>query len=193
MGAHFSPPVLPGRDVLIGNRLRQEPEREKPVTISIETRGRRHYLVGNTYPIKDAIRSAGCKWDAEARAWYSGKREIVEALVGKVSSGAVQPKASYSKLADGSWGIRVVGTPAPGSTVTVTTKAGQDKAETVVAVLSTTDGVSLCSVAPRAKAARSPSRGYGIRSGGRRTGCACGSIDGQPRDSDCRQCQYDNE
>lgn len=28
---------------------------------------------------------------------------------------------------------------------------------------------------------------------GRRTGCRCGSIDGKPRESDCRQCQYDNE
>lgn len=28
---------------------------------------------------------------------------------------------------------------------------------------------------------------------GRWTGCRCGSIEGSPRDSDCRQCQYDNE
>lgn len=28
---------------------------------------------------------------------------------------------------------------------------------------------------------------------GRWSGCRCGSIEGSPRDSDCRQCQYDNE
>jgi len=34
-------------------------------------------------------------------------------------------------------------------------------------------------------------RGGALR--GRRTGCRCGSIEGYPRSSDCRQCQYDNE
>ena len=28
---------------------------------------------------------------------------------------------------------------------------------------------------------------------GKWSGCRCGSIEGSPRDSDCRQCQYDNE
>jgi len=45
-----------------------------------------HYLVGNTYPIKDAIRQAGCKWDADARCWYTGKRDRAEELVAKVAS-----------------------------------------------------------------------------------------------------------
>lgn len=40
-----------------------------------------------------------------------------------------------------------------------------------------------------------PSRSqYARRSGGGRwTGCSCGSREGNPRDSDCAQCQYDNE
>lgn len=55
-------------------------------SVVIETVGRRHYLRGNTYPIKDAIRAAGCKWDPEAKAWYSGKREIVEGVIAALGS-----------------------------------------------------------------------------------------------------------
>lgn len=29
--------------------------------------------------------------------------------------------------------------------------------------------------------------------GGRRTGCSCGSIEGVSRDSDCRQCRFDED
>lgn len=35
-------------------------------------------------------------------------------------------------------------------------------------------------------------RSYG-RPRGRWTGCSCGSIDGQPRKSDCWQCRHDSE
>ena len=50
--------------------------------ITIETEGRRHYLIGNTYPIKDRLRAAGAKWDGDRRAWWTGKRELAEKLVG---------------------------------------------------------------------------------------------------------------
>jgi translation elongation factor EF-Tu-like GTPase len=62
------------------------------MSITIESRGRRHYLVGNTYPIKDAIRSAGCKWDGDAKAWYSGKRETVEQLMAKLANAPTAPE-----------------------------------------------------------------------------------------------------
>jgi hypothetical protein len=58
------------------------------MTITIQSEGRRHYLVGNTYPIKDAIRAAGCKWDADRKSWWTGKRETAEALAAKLSGGA---------------------------------------------------------------------------------------------------------
>ena len=57
--------------------------------------------------------------------------------------------ASYTKLKDGSWGIRVDGTVAPGSVVTVTKKDGTRNTEKVAKVLWTGNGVALCSIAPK--------------------------------------------
>lgn len=51
------------------------------MTISIDHQGRRFYLRGDTYPVKDQLRSAGCKWDPETRCWYTGKRELAERCV----------------------------------------------------------------------------------------------------------------
>ena len=48
------------------------------MTISIDQQGRRFYLRGNTYPLKDQLRGAGCKWDPDTKCWYTGKRELAE-------------------------------------------------------------------------------------------------------------------
>ena len=125
------------------------------MTITIESRGRRHYLIGNTYPIKDTIRSAGCKWDPEAKAWYSGKRDTVEGLVGRVQSGGVKATASYVKLPDGSWGVRISGEAKPGP-VDVATKSGDRKTETITEVLRTEGDYSFCAIKPREKKQRAP-------------------------------------
>lgn len=39
-------------------------------SIRPEVQGRRVYLFGNTYGIKDAIKAAGGKWDGDQRAWW---------------------------------------------------------------------------------------------------------------------------
>lgn len=124
------------------------------MTIQIDTRGRRHYLVGDTYPVRAAIKDAGCKWDPDAKAWWTGKRETAEVLAAKVSSGAVKAVASYAKLQDGSWGVRVPGAVAAGATITVETKSGSRKQETILAVLSTDERGSVCSIKPRERAPR---------------------------------------
>jgi len=49
--------------------------------ITVETQGRRHYIRGNTFPIKDRLRAAGCKWDSDAKAWWTGKLETAVELV----------------------------------------------------------------------------------------------------------------
>jgi len=51
--------------------------------------------------------------------------------------------ATYMKLKNGDWGIRVEGPVQIGQQVTVTTKAGMTKTETVAAVLWSSGGVSL--------------------------------------------------
>lgn len=60
--------------------------------------------------------------------------------------------ATYTKLRDGSWGIRCDGEAAkagPGNAITVTTKAGQAKSETIARVLWSGEGVSVCTIAQR--------------------------------------------
>lgn len=52
------------------------------MAVTIEKRGRRYYLRGNTFPIKEQLRSAGCKWDPNERAWWTGKKEIANKFSG---------------------------------------------------------------------------------------------------------------
>lgn len=124
--------------------------------ITIETRGRRHYVLGNTYPIRAALRSAGCKWDHVACAWYSGSRDKVEGFAASVAAGQVEAVACYRKLGDGTWGVLVPGSVEVGVAVTVETKAGARKTETVTAVVEATDRGTLCRVAQRERKPRAP-------------------------------------
>jgi hypothetical protein len=50
--------------------------------ITVDSQGRRHYLRGNTYPIKNQLRDAGCKWDGAEKAWWTGKLEVAERFAG---------------------------------------------------------------------------------------------------------------
>lgn len=51
--------------------------------VTYETVGARVYVLGQTYPIRDAIRAAGGHWDAERKAWWIGtaKRAELEAAI----------------------------------------------------------------------------------------------------------------
>jgi len=59
-------------------------------SVTIETVGRRHYLRGNTYPIKDRLRNAGAHWDPEQRAWWTAKREVAEGAIGAADTAIEQ-------------------------------------------------------------------------------------------------------
>jgi hypothetical protein len=99
-------------------------------------------------------------------------------------------KATYTKLRSGEWGIRVEGNPKIGQTLTVIKKSGESRNETIAKIVWSGGGVSLCAIT-RADAgtAMRPNR----PSKGRWTGCACGSIEDQPRASDCWSCRHDSE
>lgn len=70
------------------------------MTITIQSEGRRHYLIGDTYPIRAAARTAGCKWDPDRRAWWSGKRETAERLVSGVAAGSVRSECGWRKVGE---------------------------------------------------------------------------------------------
>jgi hypothetical protein len=54
--------------------------------ITMQTEGRRHYILGNTYAIKDRLRDAGAKWDPERKAWWTGKRDVAEQFAGQADA-----------------------------------------------------------------------------------------------------------
>lgn len=69
--------------------------------ISLKSEGRRTYIVGNTYPIRDQIRAIGAHWDADRRAWWTAKRAEAEALVQQLSAGSASAEQTHDKQAPG--------------------------------------------------------------------------------------------
>jgi hypothetical protein len=72
-------------------------------SINVERIGRRSYLRGNTYPIKDQLRSAGAHWDGEQRAWWIGDHAKAVELAGGAQSGdsgSEQPRNADQLSAD---------------------------------------------------------------------------------------------
>jgi hypothetical protein len=51
------------------------------VAITIERQGRRSYIIGDTYPHRDALRGSGAHWDAAKRAWWTGSQAKAEEIV----------------------------------------------------------------------------------------------------------------
>lgn len=121
------------------------------MSIVIESEGRRHYLVGNTYPIKGAIKAAGCSWDPNRGAWWTGKREVAEQLLAGLASGAVQPVARWVKLPTGFGVLVPAGAAAePGAKVRVSSRDGGVKEVELAAVVETqADGARVFAVPPR--------------------------------------------
>jgi hypothetical protein len=103
--------------------------------------------------------------------------------------------ATYTKLRDGSWGLRVTGTTTPKANekVVVAKRDGTSKVEHVAAILWSGDGVHLCSISQCfSQRPLSPQRGgsgRGVR--GTWTGCSCGSVEEYERRSDCSSCRHD--
>lgn len=69
------------------------------MAITIQSEGRRHYLIGDTYSIKDRLRTAGAHWDTERKAWWTSKREVADRFVTEAS--AQQQARSEKERAEG--------------------------------------------------------------------------------------------
>lgn len=59
--------------------------------MKIETVGARLYVTGNSYDIKDRLRSIGCHWDGERKQWWIGKGKLssLQSVVGNGSQAAL--------------------------------------------------------------------------------------------------------
>lgn len=151
--------------------------------VSIEKQGRRYYLVGNTYPVKDALRSAGAHWDRDRGAWWTSKSDVAErfAAAAAAKAEARAQVANETKIA------------IEGNTYPV-----RDQLRDLGG---SWDGARKVWMVPESQAARArelvasaPKRSF--RRGGQRrrgtwTGCRCGSVEEYSKPSDCWTCQHD--
>lgn len=64
--------------------------------IELKEEGVRVYVLGNTFPIKDAIKSAGGHWDGDRKAWWIGKKKKAE-LEAKINSASAPAQGQSSE------------------------------------------------------------------------------------------------
>lgn len=72
--------------------------------MELRTEGRRTYILGNTYLVKDQLRAAGCRWDADKKAWWMGKRESAQDLIAKLGA---DTRTAATPVANGNGGNKV--------------------------------------------------------------------------------------
>lgn len=96
----------------------------------------------------------------------SNERFKVEAFV------LVSEDATFTKLRDGTWGLRVPGIAREGQSIRVKKKGGEVKTETVGRVLWKGDGISLCTIGTQSSQSTPRRR----RPGGRYECDECGEI-----------------
>lgn len=73
------------------------------LSITTERVGRRTYVRGATFPIRDALRGAGAHWDAESKAWWLGDDEKARAIAARHAVPVVEalpaaPGASVARM-----------------------------------------------------------------------------------------------
>lgn len=102
--------------------------------ITLQTEGRRVYIIGNSFPIKEQIKSAGGHWDSDRKAWWIGagkKEEIEKAISGapaeqkkeeEIYDGEVKGKASYKGK---TYYVRFYGTTVKGESFRLVTLDGK--------------------------------------------------------------------
>lgn len=150
------------------------------MNIALDRKGRRTYLRGDTFSSKDAIKDAGGHWDADERAWWIGDHKRAEALLAYLVAKPLPSVASYTKLPDGSWGIRGKGL-SVGDLTVVVKRDGTKKTEKVIKILrADADGYQLAEVEATSRPQPSrvlyqPSFSRGDRAPGGKSCPQCGS------------------
>lgn len=67
------------------------------MTIGTEKVGARIYITGNTFGVKNQLKSAGCHWDGDRKQWWIGttKADAIQGIV-SATDGAEAPKEDLS-------------------------------------------------------------------------------------------------
>jgi len=50
--------------------------------------GRRYYIEGTSFENRHIPKQAGCRWDPERRAWWTGKASLADEVVSKLTDGS---------------------------------------------------------------------------------------------------------
>lgn len=72
----------------------QIPRSETRRVITVEREGRRSYLRGDTLSVRGYLRSQGCHWDADAKAWWIGSDDDAQRIA---SAALSQPAEAAPK------------------------------------------------------------------------------------------------
>ena len=191
------------------------------MAITIERKGQRVYLIGDTFAVKDRIKSMGEHWDGDRRAWWVGQAKETQAreLAEQLSTSGATTSQKRPQVGDDS--CVVAKAKYKGRTYYVlwlgTTKSGAKKARLTVLngsidfwvdtaaceILKTytpceyrgrTEYTTLGSIrrfVERIK--QDEANGDASPLKYPRTGCSCGSRDGIIQDTDCFTCRLDAE
>jgi hypothetical protein len=154
------------------------------IQIITERIGHRTYLRGNTYGVKDLIKAAGGHWDGDEKAWWFGSDERAQEIAAKCATTTPKATAGWTKLADGTWGLRGQNM-TPGGKVTVSKRDGAREEHVVASILSNdAQGWQVATIQKQASSSsRRPSGGFrgnyrgngGNRAPGGRRCPECGS------------------
>lgn len=84
---------LPARHVSCGESTASAPAAPVARRVSYEQVGARVYILGDTFTIRESIKSAGGHWDADRKAWWVGatKRTAIEQAVSTAVPAAPAP------------------------------------------------------------------------------------------------------
>lgn len=69
--------------------------------ITVEKKGRRHYLRNLPFGMKDKAKDKGCKWDPEERCWWTSKADVAADLAGAGSGSPASDSGSREREAPG--------------------------------------------------------------------------------------------
>jgi hypothetical protein len=67
--------------------------------LEINKAGRRYYLLGNTYELRNRLRIAGCKWDGEKKAWWTRNATVAAQLADSNSDSSTDSLSSDTTIA----------------------------------------------------------------------------------------------
>ncbi len=77
------------------------------MAVKIESEGRRVYLTGDTYAVRDRIKAIGGRWDPDRRAWWVGSAKKAEAE--SLAAGLSSAEAPAAPEAEDPSRVKIVG------------------------------------------------------------------------------------